>query len=62
MTPAWPKSAQTVPVPITINKNTGKHYVSKTARAASRSSLAKLLISLFLSGIITSIIFLFWHV
>ena len=60
----WENYLTTFPeeIDITINKNTGKHYVSKTARAASRSSLAKLLISLFLSGVITSIIFLFWHV
>lgn len=42
---------------ITIHKKTGKYYVSKSTRAASRHSLFILLFSMVLSWIITSMIF-----
>ena len=44
-------------IDITIHKETGKYYVSKTARAASRKSFLTLIIPIVLSWIITSMIF-----
>lgn len=44
-------------IDITINRNTGKHYVSKTARAAGARSLMQLLVPALISWIVTGWIF-----
>ncbi len=55
----WEHYLSTFPeeIDITIHKNTGNHYVSKTVRAAGARSLVQLLVPALISWIVTGLLF-----